>query len=69
MCVRETHIYIYRVNNEYIESEYQTKQYAMFLLINAQTIPKIKQKDLPMYLSVTLYIYMYIYIMSFILLK
>ena len=43
-----------RVNDKYIESEYQTGQYSMFLLINTQIIPKIKQKPLSMYLSVTL---------------
>ena len=48
------YIYIYRVNDKYIESEYQTGQYSMFLLINTQIIPKIKQKTLSMYLSVTL---------------
>ena len=49
-------IYLYIVTDKNIESEYQTRQYSMFVLVNAQIIRKIKPKPLSMYLSVTIYI-------------
>ena len=39
---KNNNIYLYTVDDKYIESEYETGQYSMFLLVNAQIEPKIK---------------------------